>query len=153
LPSRDNKYNNSSVNTSEFEVPAAASDKSPILLVDDNEINLKLLVTFMKKAKFSYECATDGLQALQAYKRASADRDRAFRYILMDISMPVMDGLAATREIREFERKNKIEPRTVIIALTGLASEMTQNDALHSGMDYFRVKPVKFKDLLKVLVR
>ena len=151
LTSLDKNYSTSSVNASGSEVPADATDKSPILLVDDNEINLKLLVTFMQKAKYSYECATDGLQALEAYKRASVNPYRAFRYILMDISMPVMDGLSATREIRKFERRNKIEPRTIIIALTGLASEMTQNDALHSGIDHFRIKPVKFKDLLMLL--
>jgi CheY-like chemotaxis protein len=68
----------------------------------------------------------------------------------MDISMPVMDGLAAKREIRAFENKNNIEPPTVIIALTGLASEMMESDAIDSGIDYFQVKPVKFKDLLKI---
>lgn len=151
LISRDNYLSASSITTSDSEVPEAVSDKSPILPVDDNDINLKLLATFMKKAHYSYKCATDGLQAVEAYKRASTNQGQSFRCILMDISMPVMDGLAATREIRDFENKNNIEPRTVIIALTGLASEMTQNDAVHSGIDYFRVKPVKFKDLLKIL--
>lgn len=51
--------------------------------------------------------------------------------------MSVMDGLAATRKIREFGKQNRIKPRTVVIASTGLASEVTQNDALHSGIDYF----------------
>ena len=105
----------------------------------------------MKKAHFSYESARDGLEALHAYQRASSNPSRAFKYILMDISMPVMDGLAATRKIREFEKKNKIDPPAVVIALTGLASETAQHEAFQSGFDYFRAKPVNFKDLLRIL--
>jgi CheY-like chemotaxis protein len=153
LRSQDKTYSASHANTSDFGVTDTVREKSRILLVDDNDINLKLLVRFVTKANYAYECATDGLQAVEAYKGASGDRNRAFRYVLMDISMPVMDGLAATREIREFEKRNRIEPRTVIVAMTGLASEMTQDDALRSGVDYFQIKPVIFKDLLKVLER
>jgi CheY-like chemotaxis protein len=151
LRSRDKTYSTSRANTIDVEVPETAHEKPRILLVDDNYINLKLLVTFVRKAHYPYECATDGLQAVEAYKRASGAQDRAFRYVLMDISMPVMDGMAATREIRDFEKKNRIEPRSVIIALTGLASGMARVDALHSGINYFQVKPIKFKDLLKIL--
>ena len=153
LRSQDKTYSDPLANTSDSGVPDTIREKSRILLVDDNDINLKLLVRFVRKANYAYECATDGLQAVEAYKGASGDRGRAFRYVLMDISMPVMDGLAATREIRKFEKENRIEPRTVIVALTGLASEMTQDDALRSGVDYFQIKPVKFQDLLKVLER
>lgn len=137
--------------TDEQELLARSNNKGPILLVDDNEVNLKLLVAFIRKAKITYEPVTDGLQAVQAYKRAITDPARAFKYILMDISMPVMDGVTATHEIREFERRNKIEPPVTIIALTGQASGAMQQDAYKSGMDHFLPKPVRFKELLRLL--
>lgn len=68
----------------------------------------------------------------------------------MDISMPVMDGLKATRAIRTFERENKLEPATVI-ALTGLASSASQQEAFTSGVDLFLTKPVKLKELTSIL--
>jgi CheY-like chemotaxis protein len=68
----------------------------------------------------------------------------------MDISMPVMDGLEATRRIREFERENKL-PQTNIIALTGLASADAQRDAESAGVDVFMPKPVRFAELKKLV--
>lgn len=63
-----------------------------------------------------------------------------------DLSMPIMDGLEASRRIREFEHDYKL-PGTKIVALTGLASVETQREAFASGMDLFYTKPVKLKDL------
>jgi CheY-like chemotaxis protein len=121
-----------------------------ILLVDDNSINLQLLVTFMKKAKFPYAAASDGLEALNTYKAAASSSPStmrpAFDYVLMDISMPVMDGLTSTREIRKFEKENKLRPAK-IFALTGLASESAQKEAFESGIDHFLPKPVNFREL------
>lgn len=64
--------------------------------------------------------------------------------------MPVMDGLEASRAIRLFERENNLEP-TMIIALTGLASAETQQEAFVSGVDLFLTKPVKLKELTAIL--
>ncbi|KXJ85133.1 histidine kinase G7 [Microdochium bolleyi] len=68
----------------------------------------------------------------------------------MDISMPVMDGLEATRGIRELEFVEQLEP-SKIIALTGLASAEVQKAAFASGVDVFLTKPVRFKDLSPLL--
>lgn len=73
-----------------------------------------------------------------------------FDIILMDLSMPIMGGLESTRHIRAFERANAIEPTTVI-ALTGLASASAQQEAYSSGIDTFMTKPVKLKELAKIL--
>lgn len=139
--------------TVEYSSSGASDTARPsVLLVDDNDVNLKLLVAFTRKARLAYEPVTDGLQALHAYQRAHNDSSRAcFTYILMDISMPVMDGMTATREIREFERKNKVKQPVTIIALTGLASEIVQQEAFKSGVNYFLHKPVRFKELLALL--
>ncbi|KAL4809814.1 hypothetical protein BDV18DRAFT_129696 [Aspergillus unguis] len=118
-----------------------------VLLVDDNNVNLQLLVAVMKKAKLPYYTASDGLEALETYKAHAKE----IRVILMDISMPVMDGLESTREIRLHEkqnRENNVDPAT-IIALSGLGSASVRQEAFNSGLDLFLSKPVRFQELIK----
>lgn len=69
---------------------------------------------------------------------------------MMDISMPVMDGMESTRRIREFEGENGLG-RAQVIALTGLASKEAQSEAMAAGIDVFLPKPVKFAELKKML--
>jgi CheY-like chemotaxis protein len=64
--------------------------------------------------------------------------------------MSVMDGLEATRLIREFERQHKLAP-TLVIALTGLASANTQQEAFASGVDIFLTKPVRYAELGRII--
>lgn len=128
-----------------------------LLLVDDNKINLRLLRTYMRKRQ--YECideAEDGLQAVNAVK----EHTEAYDIIFMDISMPVLDGFGATRQIRQIElerreratAENKKSPNpALIIALTGLASSRDQTEAFTSGIDLFLTKPVAFKEVGKML--
>lgn len=70
--------------------------------------------------------------------------------VLMDLSMPVMNGLEATRQIRAFEAEHGIAPRSTIVALTGLASAQDQHDALDAGVDMYLVKPVRFADIQRL---
>ncbi|KAF5655166.1 hexose transporter [Fusarium sp. NRRL 25303] len=106
------------------------------LLVDDNHINLVILTAFSKKMGRPYLTARNGSEAVQQY----IEHSQHCKCIFMDISMPVMDGLEATRRIRRYERENELEP-ALIIALTGLASKETQQEAFNSGMDLFLTKP------------
>ncbi|KAL1634619.1 hypothetical protein SLS58_010614 [Diplodia intermedia] len=117
-----------------------------ILLVDDNRINLSLLTAFMRRYNFDYQEAMNGLQAVETYKRDGGH----FDYVLMDLTMPVMDGMAATREIRRHEQREGLRP-TIVIALTGLASAAARVDALNSGINFFLTKPVKFQALHQML--
>ncbi|KKY19909.1 putative sensor histidine kinase response [Phaeomoniella chlamydospora] len=144
--------------TSLSDRPATAaslySDTSPpyVLLVDDNFINLRLLVTFMKKINLPYAEAVNGLEACEKFKSS----DRPFDYVLMDISMPVMDGLTSTQHIREFERDENLKHQerqrhATIIALTGLASASIQEQAFRAGISHFLAKPVRFKALQQLL--
>ncbi|KAI1357738.1 hypothetical protein F5Y08DRAFT_323614 [Xylaria arbuscula] len=125
----------------------STSRKRTVLLVDDNSINLRILVTYMKKLKRPYKTATNGLEAYEAF---AADPS-SFGCILMDISMPIMDGLESTRKIREFERSLEQKPAVTIIALTGLASLRPQQEAYASGMDIYLTKPVELQVLAKTL--
>ncbi|KAK1622603.1 hsp90-like protein [Colletotrichum phormii] len=128
-----------------------------VLLVDDNQINLKLLVMFMKKCGFTYEQAENGQEALDRFIEASsssieasASKRRRFDFVLMDISMPIMNGFEATKRIREYEREHRLQATTVV-ALTGLASADARRDAETSGFDVFLPKPVRFAELQKLL--
>lgn len=120
--------------------------KRMFLIVDDNQINLKILSSYMRKLGHVCEKATDGQQAADAYRR-SPDR---YACIFMDISMPIMDGFEATRCIRAFERKQRLSP-VAIFALSGLASTSAQEEAFGSGIDLFLTKPVRLKELNMIL--
>lgn len=127
-------------------VPALASPtkQAPrLLLVDDNKVNLRLLQTYMKKRKYTdVFSAEDGAQAVAIYRDLITQQPpRPPEVVFMDISMPIMNGFQATREIREIEaqyREQFPSPMTtpisaLIIALTGLASGRDQSEAFTSG--------------------
>ncbi|KAF1966798.1 hypothetical protein BU23DRAFT_312251 [Bimuria novae-zelandiae CBS 107.79] len=123
-----------------------------VLLVNDNAINLKLLVVFAQRQKLRYEEAVNGLQAFEKFRDEALLTDplsKPFDFVLMDLSMPVMGGLDATRRIRQFEEECGLVPST-IVALTGLASAQDQQDAVDAGMDMYLVKPVKFGDIKRI---
>jgi signal transduction histidine kinase/CheY-like chemotaxis protein len=127
--------------------------KAHVLLVDDNKINLNLLTMFMKKYGFTYEEAENGEEAVETFTKSTIGNGETrgpikkhFDYILMDISMPVMNGIEATKRIRKVEAKYRV-PRTTVFALTGLASADAKLDAISAGVDLFLPKPVKFAEL------
>lgn len=126
------------------------------LCVDDNPINLRLLRTFVNKLGHRHVLAVDGLEALDYYKdtqkaRTGLPTDGAcIDVVLMDINMPRMDGLEATRQIRAHEIRNNL-PNVTIIALTGVADTEIQREANSSGINLFLIKPVRLADLEVVL--
>ncbi|KAI1423992.1 hypothetical protein F5Y12DRAFT_797638 [Xylaria sp. FL1777] len=116
------------------------------LLVEDNAINMRILCAYMKKLGRSYVTAQDGQVAVEKYLAKPGH----FNCLLMDINMPRLDGLQATRKIREFEAANHLEP-SAVIALSGLASETVQQEALESGVDLFLTKPVMLQEISQIL--
>ena len=124
----------------------AGSNEWTVLIVDDNAVNLRLLIAFAKKNQWKYCQATNGREAVDAYKSAGG----RCKYVLTDISMPVMDGMKSTTIMREFERENGLQPAT-IIALTGLASATARAEALVSGINRFMTKPINFNELRRIL--
>lgn len=117
-----------------------------ILLVEDNEINMKLLVATVKRLKLNYHCAQNGLIALETYTANPS----SFFLMLMDMSMPVMDGFKATTEIRAFEKRGKLQ-RCRIIALTGVTGDRARKDAMASGVDEFMAKPISMKQVSRIV--
>lgn len=132
--------------TDETPMSEAPDPFNKFLLVDDNHINLKVLSTYMKKLGIEYSTAMNGQEAVDLF---CGPGDR-YSCVLMDISMPVMDGFEATRCIRAHEEQEGLE-RVPIIALSGLASEDAQKEAIGSGMDVLLTKPVKLKTLGNLL--
>lgn len=134
-----------------------------VLIVDDNPINRTILSTFMKKKKVKYDVAKNGAEAVEKW------RDGNFQLILMDIQMPVMDGIEATKEIRDLESQKAAcvpvtpqsdgGPRTppddfrassyhhsvIIVALTASSLESDRVAALAAGCNDFLTKPVSLQ--------
>ena len=119
--------------------PKIAEDFSGnrVLLVEDNLINQKVMQAMLKQTKLTLEIAGDGLAALEALKKSTYD------LILMDIQMPRMDGLEATRRIRQ-ERVYQDLP---IIALTAQAMKTDREEGLAAGMNDYILKPVDQEQL------
>lgn len=109
-----------------------------ILLVEDQEVNAKLLLNYLKEYQFAIDLAKNGKEAVDAYHKSAYD------LILMDCQMPVMDGFSATRHIRDIENNEKHVP---IIALTAYAMGGDRERCLAAGMDDYITKPINF-DLL-----
>ncbi|KAF2205061.1 hypothetical protein GQ43DRAFT_460273 [Delitschia confertaspora ATCC 74209] len=121
--------------------------KPRVLIVEDNAINLQLLKVLIQKRSLcrSLETAMNGQIAVDCVKNA----EEGFDIVFMDISMPVMDGLEATRRIRALEKEGMRE-RAVIVALTGLASGKDEENAFQAGVDLFVTKPVQFNKLVVI---
>jgi CheY-like chemotaxis protein len=123
-----------------------------LLLVDDNPINIILLATVVSKLKHTYVVARNGLEAVQRYQKSLEDQqDRSpFDMVFMDLSMPVMDGFEATRQIRQLEAEGGLRG-CKIVSLTGLSSESSRNEAFASGSNVFLTKPVKLNKIKSLL--
>jgi CheY-like chemotaxis protein len=114
-----------------------------ILAVDDNRLNLMVLEKALKNEGADVTLAADGQQALQVLRARPDD----FQVVLMDIQMPVMDGLTATREIR----KDPALARLPVIALTAGVLPEERQAALDAGVDGFLTKPLDLKQMLATL--
>jgi two-component system, sensor histidine kinase len=111
-------------------------------LVEDNPVNRLLATKLLQKLGINPVIAMDGLEALEAVKNKDYDM------ILMDIQMPNMDGLTATRHIRQMA----LSKQPIIIALTANAFTEDQIACKEAGMDEFLSKPIDFKKLTEMLV-
>ncbi|KAJ6006414.1 hypothetical protein N7451_004358 [Penicillium sp. IBT 35674x] len=127
-------------------IPSNEPKPAHVLIVDDNEINLKIMETFLRKVGCSYETASNGLIALEKYMASSIPYD----FVLMDISMPVMDGLVSTQKIRQYERETGLNP-SCIMAVTGVASDAMHKQALTAGINDYLIKPLSLRNLKAVM--
>ena len=115
--------------------------KLSILLVEDNKINQKVAIFNLKRFEHKIDVADNGKIAVEKFKKNKYD------LILMDVQMPVMDGIKATKKIREIENENNITDKIKIIAMTASTMKGDKEKFLNAGMDDFISKPFKIKDL------
>jgi CheY-like chemotaxis protein len=111
---------------------------SKILIVEDNEMNRELLSRRLERKGYDVVMAEDGQEGVDMSKTENPD------LILMDLSLPVMDGWAATSTIKD----NDDTKNTPIIVLTAHAMAEKREKALEAGADEYDTKPIDFKRLL-----
>ncbi len=117
-----------------------------ILLVEDNELNREIAKIMLEEVGFEVDIACDGQDAVTIMNECEDD---AYNYILMDVQMPIMDGVSATREIRASDRaylKN-----VPIIALTANAFNEDVEKCISAGMNAHLSKPFKIEDIVNTL--
>ena len=128
--------------------PGATGVRQRVLIVEDNAVNQKVISAVLKKGHYRLAIAEDGAQCLSMLENAAAASD-PFSLILMDIQMPVMDGLEATRRIRA-NPSCRLLP---IIAMTAHAMNEDRERCLEAGMNSYVLKPVKPDHLLQTIER
>ncbi len=118
-----------------------------VLIVEDNPVNLKLAMMYLKSSGLKNIInASNGVEAVSAFKEHKPD------LVLMDVHMPVLDGLSATKEIREYEKNSGIT-KASIIALTASAMAGDREKCLNAGCNDYATKPIIKVELEKKIAR
>ena len=130
-------------------VPIHVSTNGPrpplrILLAEDNMVNQKVALRMLNRLGYEADVVANGIDALQAVQQ------QAYDVILMDVQMPEMDGLEATRQIRA-DRALPLQPH--IIAMTAAAMQLDKDKCLAAGMDDYVSKPTRLEELSAALTR
>jgi PAS domain S-box-containing protein len=115
-----------------------------ILLAEDNDVNVEVATMILEGAGYTVDVAVDGMRAVDAFRRNSYD------LVLMDVQMPKLDGLSASRQIRASERGDK---RVPIIAMTANAMKEDRRRCLDAGMNDYLSKPLKPALLIETVHR
>lgn len=110
-----------------------------ILLVEDNIVNVKVFSSLLRKVGLTCKVANNGKEAIEFIRKEKFD------LVFMDVQMPVMDGVTATKAIRLFDK------HTPIIALTANAFDDDKKKCLDAGMNNFLSKPVKLDNIVKII--
>ena len=123
--------------------------KYRLLLAEDNPVNQKLTVKILSKYGYICDVASNGAEAVEAYKSTTYD------LILMDCQMPILDGYQATGEIRNIEASinstEKLQKHIPIIAITANALSGDSDTCLSAGMDNYVSKPINTRDLVGII--
>jgi len=129
----------------------ALPERGRVLLAEDNEVNQQVVVAMLEALGCRVDVAPDGRTALEMLERGPYD------LVFMDCQMPVLDGFAATRRIREIEaasaREGGSRPHVPIVALTAHANDDHRDECLAAGMDDYLSKPFFKADLCQMLDR
>ncbi len=121
--------------------PAVSPLSKPVLVVDDNAVNRKVLGRLLEKLGCQVDFATDGEEAVKKFL------DGCYGLILMDCQMPVLDGFAATVRIRQVVGRERVR----VIGVSASTEELTRRRCLQSGMDGYLAKPIDLASLRAVV--
>lgn len=121
--------------------------KYKILLAEDNKINQRIASLTFNMMGVSIDIASNGKEALEMYRQNKYD------LIMMDLHMPVMDGMEASRQIRTFEKETNSSHRVFMIALSASSVSEIKDECLANGMDDFMEKPFKETELRNILAK
>src|SRR6185503_18850763 len=127
------------------------ADRLPLrlLLVDDNSINQKVASRLLQQMGYRPDIASNGLEAIRALER------KPFDVILMDVQMPELDGLEATRRIRQRQQESDAHPHfkgpLQIVAMTASAMQGDREKCLAAGMNEYLAKPIRLEALQSAL--
>lgn len=127
-----------------FSITEEESQQSRILLVEDSEMNKRLASVYLKKMGYDVETASDGKESLDRLAKKNFD------LVLMDVQMPIMNGIQATKVIRSGEDPN-IDHKVPIIAITANAMSQDRKLCMNAGMNDYLSKPFKPEDLQSML--
>ncbi len=130
----------------ESEISAADITRCKILVAEDNPVNVTLVSKVLFKSGYEIVTAVNGVDAISKFQN-----DSDIGIILMDIQMPIMDGLSAAREIRRIESENRTFIHTPIVALTATVSAEAQILCHNAGCDRYLTKPLNIDDLLRTI--
>lgn len=121
-------------------------EKKHFLVAEDNQMNQMIIEVILQKMGHELTIAQNGLEAVDLYKKNYMIYDM----VLMDISMPLLNGEEATKQIIDFEKQNNLS-HTSIVALTANAFEDDRIKYLESGMDYYLSKPISLDKLMEII--
>ncbi len=140
----DASRNGAGPSTATGQKDLVAPDLYRVLVAEDNEVNQLVVEQMLEGSPVSLTIAKNGKEAVSHFELGGAD------IILMDVSMPEMDGFEATSAIRDLEQKNSLE-RTPIVGLTAHVMENDRKRCMAAGMDDFLPKPIAIDDLRDML--
>jgi CheY-like chemotaxis protein len=136
---------------------ATKHHKYHILIVEDNLINQRVLCTQLKKLGHTIHVANHGFEALSQLSRTAFSPNPSnspplpLSVVLMDVEMPVMDGLTCTRRIREMEKKGELNGHVPIIAVSANARKEQIDMAKEAGVDEAICKPFRIPALVELI--
>lgn len=125
-----------------------ALDGINIILAEDNDINMEIAQFYLEDYGANVDIAWNGKEALELFEQSDEGK---YGIILMDVMMPVIDGLEATQMIR---KSNRVDAKKIpIIAMTAQASKESEDECINAGMTGYVSKPIKPKKLIKYLLK
>ena len=143
----DQKAENKELQEAEHKKSVDLSGKR-VLLVEDNAINMEIARVILEEEKLEITEAKNGKEALDIFRNSEAGE---YDFIIMDVMMPVMDGLEATKAIRMLNREDA--KRIPIIAMTANAFEEDRKACLYAGMNEHIGKPINIPMLKQIMIK